>query len=86
MLSYETIHYYNLESYDKFDNFLYVLSNQINSLRSSDEQKKTLNEVVSKFNSKLKDCNSIYIFFDRLSLAETLTVFRLVDLKLQMII
>ncbi len=86
MLSYETIHYYNLESYDKFDNFINVLSNQINSLRTSDEQKKTLNEVVSKFNSKLKDCNSIYIFFDRLSLAETLTVFRLVDLKLQMII
>jgi hypothetical protein len=94
ILSNETILYYSINSREKFDYFMKQLLKNINSFPVKNQNSKqfrgysgkTLQHMrneISSMHSHMEKYEDIYIFMDRLSLSELITVFRCLDLQLR---
>ena len=94
ILSNETILYYSIDSREKFDQFMKHLLNNTDSFpianRKSNQfrgySEKALHHMrdeISNMHSHMEKYEDIYIFMDRLSLSELITVFRCLDLRLR---
>ena len=74
-IAYECIHTYRLDNSDRFADFVAFLQSNIIS-NYQDRKKDHMLKSVLKFPEKIDDYGSIYIFFDRLSLNELVTIYR----------
>lgn len=88
ILSHVVIYYYNLDSDIAFESFQSILKKNIGiqyptSNAKSSETNSTLNKIVDGFTKELQNVKSIFVFFDRLSLSDTLLIFRLIDNNVQ---
>lgn len=84
ILSYEVIHFYNISDSDKFNSFTGALLANIKQLPYKPAAKSHMAETIKKFSNELEKYNSPYIFFDRLTLSELVTVFRCIDRNLSL--
>ena len=80
VVSYEMIHYYRIFDYQAFLDFIQSLS--INTLALSTNKTYSMGQIdnmrkeIYSFEKTMEKYEDIYIFMDRLSLSETITVFR----------
>lgn len=79
VVSYEMLVKYNIVDTNAFSIFVESMNNSaLNSSYSSTKKKYMIDEI-NKFTDKLNNYDSPYIFFDRLSLNEVITIYRLMD-------
>lgn len=87
ILTYETVHFYTIRSSTDFDSFITSLIQNANSLKNNNEYSETvvnyMLDTFSSFHKKMLDYEDIYIFLDRLSLSEQISVFRCCDKPLR---
>lgn len=84
IISYNVLIKYNVEDSNRFNDFVNdMFKSAAETKYYSVLEKIHMIEEISRFNSKIEKYNSPYIFFDRLTLSETITVYRLLpyDLK-----
>lgn len=73
---------YSIENSDKFMSFINRLCESAeDSIEYSGIEKTHMIEEVRRFDEKINKYNSPYIFFDRLTLSETITIYRLLEYK-----
>lgn len=82
VLSRECILFYDIRDTEKFSNFIAELQSNI-VLNYSGSQRTHMLNSVSDFEEELLKYESIYIFMDRLTLNEKITIFRNVDASLK---
>ena len=84
IVSYSMLTTFQIDSTEKFTKFIETLQKNAFELAEYDlkERIKMLEEV-NRFESKMRKYNSPYIFFDRLSLSEIITVYRLTEKPLR---
>ena len=86
IVSYETLNYYNIESYNSFLTFISSLKANLEILRKNKRySESTTNHMLDEINSfdkLMTNYENIYIFLDRLSLSQIITVYRCVDKNL----
>ena len=84
IISYNVLATYNIEDSDKFDKFVNtMLKSAIETRLYSVPEKIHMIEEISRFTSKIVKYNSPYIFFDRLTLSETITIYRLLSYSIK---
>ncbi len=87
IISYETIHYYGITDYAKFLSFVQCLINNLTVLRAgnsySPSQLDHMEKELTHFDDEMSKYEDIYIFMDRLSLSNIITVFRCSDQALR---
>lgn len=87
IVSNEIICRYNLESIDTFNDFIISLSKNVLKLSNeSFKSKQHMLKTISNFKNELSKYNSIFIFFDRLTLSELITVYKSCDKEIGNII
>lgn len=84
ILSYEVIHFYDISDFNKFSSFINTLLSSLHQLPYKQTAKDHMANSIQKFSNELAKYNSPYIFFDRLTLSELITVFRCIDNDLQL--
>lgn len=78
IVSYNVLTKYNIENSDKFNEFVNTMFKVAAEIKLySVSEKIHMIEEISRFISKINKYNSPYIFFDRLTLSETITIYRL---------
>lgn len=78
IVSYNVLTKYNIENSDKFNEFVNIMFKSAAETKFySVSEKIHMIEEISRFTSKISKYNSPYIFFDRLTLSETITIYRL---------
>lgn len=77
IVSYEVIRYYEIFDYNSFHNAMDKMK-KIGS-NSTDKDSIFLVKTITKINERISSYDSVYLLFDRLSLNETLTIFKLSD-------
>lgn len=86
IVSYEVINHYEIKDEIRFKVFVEIMQENINSFVESGRLKPSvanhMRNDISKFESLMKNYNSIYIFMDRLSLSQTITVYRSINVPL----
>ena len=86
IVSYEVINHYEIKDEIRFKVFVEIMQENINSFVESSRLKPSvanhMRNDISKFESLMKNYNSIYIFMDRLSLSQTITVYRSINVPL----
>lgn len=83
ILTYEVLNMYHLDSDYNFEAFQILLYENINSSNYSDEAKKHMTNTVKGLKKRIGQTNSILLMFDRLSLPELITLYRVVDLSIR---
>lgn len=81
-IAYECIHYYDLHNTEQFGVFIHNMQNNIKTRYSGGKCKQMLDNV-SHYRSKINDFDSIYIFMDRLTFNEEVTIFDSIDNQVQ---
>lgn len=79
VISYEMLIKYKIVDYTSFSNFVNDLLESAMKSQNETKQKVHMINEINSFESKINKYNSPYIFFDRLSLNETITIYRLMD-------
>ena len=86
IVSYEVINHYEIKDEIRFKMFVEIMQENINSFVESGRLKPSvanhMRNDISKFESLMKNYNSIYIFMDRLSLSQTISVYKAVNVSL----
>lgn len=78
IISYNVLTKYNIEDSDKFNEFVDIMFKSAAETKFYPVSEKIhMIEEISRFTSKIAKYNSPYIFFDRLTLSETITIYRL---------
>lgn len=83
IVSYEVIHFYNITDSDQFSKFVHRLMANATSSNYTDKMKNRMYQCLSSFQKTMEKYGSIYIFLDRLSLSDTITVFKCCDDELK---
>lgn len=77
IVSNEVIYAYELENKESFNSFVVSLSKNVLALQSETfESKQHMLKTISNFNNELDKYNSIFIFMDRLSISELITIYK----------
>lgn len=76
IVSYECIHYYNIDDSDKFEHFINSLKLNIPQLGLKESVKTHYLAALSSIYNKIDEYQSIYILLDRLTLNEIFIIFR----------
>lgn len=86
IVSYEVINHYEIKDEIRFKVFVEIMQENINSFVESGRLKPSvanhMRNDISKFESLMKNYNSIYIFMDRLSLSQTISVYKAINVSL----
>lgn len=86
IVSYEVINHYEIKDEIRFKMFIEILQKNIDSFVESGRIKSStanhMHNDISKFESLMDNYNSIYIFMDRLSLSQVITVYRAINVSL----
>lgn len=85
IVAYETIQFYHLDSLESFNKFTDKLMLNLISYPNQDRKQHMIESIV-KWSEGLEEYGSIFIFMDRLTLNETITLFRSVDENLRKLI
>lgn len=83
IVSYEVIHFYDISDSDQFSKFVHRLMANATASSYSDKMKNRMYQCLSSFQDTMEKYGSIYIFLDRLSLSDTITVFKCCDNELK---
>lgn len=87
VVAYEAIHYYSIENRSSFNGFLTSLKTNLMCMKLKNEyNQKACLKMSDEIDGLTEDMNKyddIYIFMDRLSLSETITIFRCLDIELR---
>ena len=79
VLSLETILYYDIENSNKFKRFIEKLLENLNMKQLKKNVKSNMENSIRRFEDELEKYENIYVFFDRLSLNESITIFMCCD-------
>lgn len=79
VISYEMLVKYNIINFASFSVFVDDLLESAMKSSYDTRQKVHMVDEINKFEAKIKHYNSPYIFFDRLSLNEVITIYRLME-------
>lgn len=83
ILSYEIINGFAIYDINQFFCFVNRIRQNIENIEGNPIKRNHLTNTVNNIAAKITTCKSIYILFDRLSLNEVLTIFRLLDTSLK---
>lgn len=83
ILSYVILINYDIDSLEKFDIFIDDLYKGAASYEGKITARDKMISEISKFSAKLSKYNSPFLFFDRLTLSELVTIYRLIDKDLR---
>lgn len=82
IVSYEVINHYHIDSQTSFDNFINELMTNVTNSKEKPIVKNHMTKTFTSFNDYLQKYGSVYILFDRLSLNEIVSVYKMVNKKL----
>lgn len=87
VVAYEAIHYYDIDSYQHFLDFVSALRRNLMNMSLKNEYTQNacnnMTHELDKFPETMEKYDDIYIFMDRLSLSDIITVFRCLDSDLR---
>lgn len=83
IISNEVMIHYNIISFEKFEEFIDDLKKNINNSSDKQSAKSHMIDEVNLFPEKLIRYKNIYVFMDRLSFSELITIYRMCDPNLK---
>lgn len=83
IISNEILLYYNITSFDKFESFISDLKSNISTSSDNEKAKSHMIDEVDTFPHKLVRYKNIYVFMDRLSFSELITIYKMCDSTLK---
>ena len=83
IISNEVMIHYNIISFEKFEEFIDDLKKNINNSSDNQSAKSHMIDEVNLFPEKLIRYKNIYVFMDRLSFSELITIYRMCNPNLK---